>query len=86
MDETSIEKQNTQGRCVDENRRCLSCLERSPFLEPDEAAEYLRLNKNTLRNKRCLGDGPPYRKHGRRVVYHIDDLEKWSAQTKRTIA
>lgn len=60
--------------------------DRSPFLEPADAAKYLKLNVNTLRNKRCAGDGPPFRKHGRKVMYHIDDLDRWSETTKRTIA
>ncbi len=58
----------------------------SPFLEPADAARYLKLNVNTLRNKRCAGDGPPFRKHGRKVMYHIEDLNRWSEKTKRTVA
>lgn len=27
---------------------------------------------------RVVGGGPEYRKHGRYVRYHIDDLDAWS--------
>jgi excisionase family DNA binding protein len=51
----------------------------SPFFETAEAAAYLRLSRRTLEKMRGSGGGPPYRKHGRHVCYHIADLEKWSA-------
>jgi excisionase family DNA binding protein len=55
---------------------------RSQFLNTPEAATYLRLSRRTLEKMRSQGDGPHYRKHGRYVRYHIDDLDKWS--TSRT--
>ena len=51
---------------------------RSPFFDTGEAAHYLRLELRTLVNWRSRGGGPRYRKHGGRVLYHIDDLESWS--------
>ena len=51
----------------------------SPFLRTLEAADYLRLSPRTLEKMRTLGGGPPYRKHGRYVRYHIADLDTWSA-------
>jgi len=30
------------------------------------------------------GGGPPYRKHGRYVRYHIADLEAWSLSNLQT--
>jgi class 3 adenylate cyclase len=36
---------------------------------------------------RSRGDGPPFRKHGGRVVYHRDDVAQWSeecASVRRT--
>lgn len=50
----------------------------SPFLTVNEAAEYLRLERRTLDNWRWAGLGPDWRKHGGRVVYHIDDLRAFS--------
>jgi hypothetical protein len=55
-----------------------------PFLNTKEAAAWLRLTKNTLEKMRVQGKGPIYRKHGRYVRYHIEDLvdysrRRWSA-------
>ncbi len=52
----------------------------SPFLLPEEAANYLRLSFTTMKRMRIEGGGPRYRKHMGHVVYHIDDLEKWSEE------
>lgn len=57
----------------------------SPYKTVDEAAEYLRLNPRTLNNMRSAGRGPCFHKHGRRVLYHIDELAKWSGLTKKTM-
>lgn len=55
----------------------------TPFLDTEEAADYLRLKKRTLDNMRWLGTGPRYRKHGGRIRYHIEDLQAWSACQQR---
>ena len=52
----------------------------SPFLNTEEAAQFVRLNKGTLENMRSYGDGPIFRKHGNRIYYHIDDLNEWSSK------
>ncbi|MBR1177118.1 helix-turn-helix domain-containing protein [Bradyrhizobium sp. KB893862 SZCCT0404] len=54
-----------------------------PFLNTVEAATWLRLTKNTLEKMRVHGRGPVYRKHGRYVRYHIEDLVEWSQANKR---
>lgn len=54
-----------------------------PFLNTVEAAAWLRLTKNTLEKMRVHGRGPEYRKHGRYVRYHIEDLVEWSKANKR---
>ena len=54
-------------------------LPKSPFLTSQEAADYLRLDVKTLNNMRWRGEGPNYRKHGGKVVYHMDDLAYWSS-------
>jgi hypothetical protein len=58
---------------------------RSRFLTTAEAAEFLRLKKHTLENMRSPESkgGPPHRKHGGRVFYHIDDLIAWSKSSRR---
>ena len=50
----------------------------SPFLNTAQAAFYIGLSKRTLEKMRVTGAGPIYRKHGRYVRYHIDDLNAWS--------
>ena len=50
----------------------------SPFLSTKEAAFYLGLSSRTLEKMRLCGHGPRFRKHGRYVRYHIDDLDGWS--------
>jgi hypothetical protein len=55
-----------------------------PFLNTVEAASWLRLTKNTLEKMRVQGRGPAYRKHGRYVRYHIDDLVDFSQANKRS--
>ena len=51
----------------------------SPYLTTKEAGALLKLAPSTLMNMRSRGTGPKYRKHGRLVRYHIDDLNAWSA-------
>jgi hypothetical protein len=41
------------------------------------------LTPNTLEKWRVQGGGPPYRKHGRYVRYHLEDLIAWSEAQKR---
>ena len=50
----------------------------SPYLLPDEAAVFLRVDERTLANHRSNKTGPVYRKHGGSVCYHRDDLRQWS--------
>jgi len=57
----------------------------SPYKTVDEAAHYLRLNPRTLNNMRSAGKGPCFHKHGRRVLYHIDELIRWSSSTKKVM-
>lgn len=54
-----------------------------PFLTTIEAARFLKLKPNTLEKMRVYGGGPQYRKHGRFVHYHIDDLTAWSDLRKK---
>ena len=48
------------------------------YLTNEEAAEFLRLSPRTLEKRRMLGDGPRFRKVGRRVIYALDDLICWA--------
>lgn len=62
----------------DEIIRAANAKKGSPFLNTDQAAFYIGLSRRTLEKMRTTGGGPRYRKHGRYVRYHIDDLDAWS--------
>ncbi|KCZ54879.1 MULTISPECIES: helix-turn-helix domain-containing protein [Hyphomonas] len=55
----------------------------SPFLTTKEAARFLRVSERTLQNWRYASLGPVYRKHVGVVVYHVDDLLRFSASSHR---
>lgn len=55
----------------------------SPFLSTDQAAFYIGLSRRTLEKMRSAGSGPAFRKHGRYVRYHIDDIDSWSEATPK---
>jgi hypothetical protein len=63
---------------TDEAARAAMAKKGSPFLNTAQAAFYIGLSKRTLEKMRVTGGGPKYRKHGRYVRYHIDDLNAWS--------
>lgn len=67
----------------DTNRRAAHARQGSPFLRSKEAAFYLGLKPHTLVKMRMRGEGPKYRKHGRYIFYHINDLDTWSASGSR---
>jgi predicted DNA-binding transcriptional regulator AlpA len=52
-------------------------------LKVQEAARFLGLSVSTLNKLRLSGNGPPYMKLGRRVLYDLRDLEAWAAERKR---
>ena len=54
----------------------------NPFLTIDETAELLRVNRRTLDNLRWRDEGPPFRRHGGRIVYHRDEVLAWSEQRR----
>jgi predicted DNA-binding transcriptional regulator AlpA len=49
------------------------------LLDAQNAAKWVGLSASTLAKLRLTGNGPAYSKLGRRVVYRIDDLDKWIA-------
>lgn len=63
-----------------ENIRAESAKHGSPFLDTKQAGQFLALSHRTLENMRSEGTGPRYRKHGRIVRYHIDELIAWSKE------
>ena len=54
------------------------------YLRTPEAARWLGISGRTLEKQRIYGTGPVYRKIGGRVVYRIDDLERWVDKGRRT--
>jgi len=56
-----------------------------PFLTTREAARFLKLKPNTLEKMRVYGGGPQYRKHGRHVRYHIEELTASRSSSIRSI-
>lgn len=54
----------------------------SPFFWAAEAAIYLRISLRALENFRETGKGPVYRKHGARIVNHLDDLQRWPSRRR----
>ena len=55
------------------------------FLRTSEAARFLSLSGRTLEKHRTYGTGPAYRKIGGRVVYSLEDLQRWADRgTKRS--
>jgi hypothetical protein len=62
----------------DENARAARAARGSPFLTTQQAAFYLGLSARTLQEYRTAGTGPLFRRHSRRIRYHIDDLDAWS--------
>ena len=48
------------------------------------AANYLGVGQSTLERKRIEGNGPKFRRLGKRiVVYAIEDLDAWASQEIR---
>lgn len=62
----------------DPNARAARARKGSPFLNTAQAAFYIGLNWRTLEQMRWKGLGPRFRRHGRFIRYHIDDLDDWS--------
>jgi predicted DNA-binding transcriptional regulator AlpA len=59
-------------------------MSKSQRLRTPQAAEYVGLSPRTLEKARLTGDGPPFRKIGRAVIYDTDDLDAWLASHVRS--
>jgi predicted DNA-binding transcriptional regulator AlpA len=51
-------------------------------LRTPAAADYTGYSESTLEKKRLSGDGPPFIKLGRSVVYDTRDLDAWLAERR----
>jgi hypothetical protein len=63
---------------MDANAQAEEAKSGSPFLNTAQAAFYVGLARETLEKMRQQRRGPPYRRHGRYIRYHIADLDAWS--------
>lgn len=52
-----------------------------PYLNTSQAAHILGIGWRKLQRLRVTGAGPRFRRHGRLIYYHVDDLEIWSRST-----
>jgi len=62
----------------DDNKRAEIARKGSPFLDTAQAAHFLGMAHRTLESMRWKNKGPVFRRHGRKVRYHINDLMDWS--------
>jgi predicted DNA-binding transcriptional regulator AlpA len=53
------------------------------YLSTSETAEHLRVSTSWLAKSRLSGEGPPFIKAGRTVLYDLDDIEAWVTKRKR---
>jgi len=53
-------------------------------LDTKRAAIRVGLAPQTLNKLRCIGGGPPYYKHARKVVYPLHALDEWLKAKIRT--
>ena len=60
-------------------------MERKKYLTRREAAEYLGLAAGYLGNLATRGLGPGYIKLGRKVLYPVEELERWIEQNGRRV-
>ena len=49
------------------------------WLSRIEAATYLRISATSLAKMAVAGDGPPFYRPSRRVLYRRNDLDQWVA-------
>lgn len=65
----------------DPNARAERARRSHPFLNTSQTGHYLGLSTRHLERMRSRGEGPKFRRHGRFVLYHIDDIDAWSLTT-----
>jgi hypothetical protein len=54
------------------------------YLSTFETAEHIRVSTSWLAKSRLSGDGPPFIKAGRTVLYDLNDVDRWMLDRKRT--
>ena len=56
------------------------------FLTERELSPRIKKSVSWLQNARWRGDGPPFRKIGRRVVYRWSEVESWIESQNQSVA
>lgn len=59
-------------------------IEKTAFIDTEQAAARIGKSTSWLNHARQTGDGPPYRKIGRSVLYHVEDVDRWLESKVRT--
>lgn len=54
------------------------------YLNTDQVAEILQLSPRTIEKFRLTGEGPDFHKFGRRCLYSIEDIERWTESRRRS--
>ena len=54
------------------------------YVTEHAVADLLGLSVRTLQKMRVNGDGPPFYKFGRRVLYDTEEVLNWAATRRRT--
>jgi predicted DNA-binding transcriptional regulator AlpA len=55
------------------------------WIDTKEVSKRTGLSVKTLKHYRLDGEGPPFSKIGRRVVYQVADVENWMNSKKRGV-
>jgi hypothetical protein len=53
-------------------------------MTPSECAKYLGVKQLTLALHRIRGSGPPFAKHGGKIVYYKNQVAAWSEERTNT--
>jgi hypothetical protein len=56
---------------------------KSEYLKDAPAAEFLNLSVYTMRNWRCKGEGPKFRRFGRAIRYKMADLVEYAERAAK---
>ena len=56
------------------------------LLTTKEVAEILRTSPGQIANMRLRGESPPYLKFSRRILYDVNDLDRWLDSHKQRTA
>ena len=54
------------------------------MLRAEQVAAFTGLSASYLAKLRCTGEGPPFKKIGRAVIYRQSDVEDWLESHSRT--